>query len=93
MEVKRELTVGELADRRAATLPVFAAVGGMIVPALLAIAVSGGAAAEGGVWAIPTATDIAFAFGVLALRGRRFPQACACCCSLSRSSTTCWPSP
>jgi len=50
-----------------------AAGGGMIVPALLAIAVSGGAAADGAAWAIPVATDIAFALGVLALallRGR-----------------------
>ena len=74
MELKRELTVGELADRRAAMLPVFAAVGGMIVPALVALAVSGGAAAEGGAWAIPVATDIAFALGVLALAGAELPS-------------------
>ena len=73
MELKRELTVGELADRRAATLPFLAAAGGMIVPALLAIAVSGGAAADGGAWAIPVATDIAFALGVLALVGSSLP--------------------
>jgi Na+:H+ antiporter, NhaA family len=73
MEVKRELTVGQLADRRAATLPFFAAGGGMIVPALVALAVSGGAAAEGGAWAIPVATDIAFALGVLALVGSSLP--------------------
>ena len=74
MEVKRELTVGELADRRAASLPVFAAVGGMVVPALVALAVSWGAAAEGGAWAIPVATDIAFALGVLALAGTMLPS-------------------
>jgi len=73
LELKRELTVGELADRRAATLPFLAAAGGMIVPALLAIAVSGGAAADGGAWAIPVATDIAFALGVLALVGSSLP--------------------
>ena len=73
MELKRELVVGELADRRAAALPVFAAVGGMIVPALVALAVSGGEAAEGGAWAIPVATDIAFALGVLALTGALLP--------------------
>jgi len=73
MEVKRELTVGQLADRRAATLPFFAAGGGMIVPALVALAVSGGAAADGGAWAIPVATDIAFALGVLALVGSSLP--------------------
>jgi Na+:H+ antiporter, NhaA family len=73
MEVKRELTVGQLADRRAATLPFIAALGGMVVPALLAIAVSGGAAAHSGAWAIPVATDIAFALGVLALVGASLP--------------------
>jgi NhaA family Na+:H+ antiporter len=73
MEVKRELIVGQLADRRAATLPFFAAGGGMIVPALVALAVSGGAAADGGAWAIPVATDIAFALGVLALVGSSLP--------------------
>jgi NhaA family Na+:H+ antiporter len=74
IEVKRELTVGELADRRAASLPLLAAAGGMIVPALVAIAVSGGEAAEGGAWAIPVATDIAFALGVLALVGSALPS-------------------
>jgi NhaA family Na+:H+ antiporter len=73
LELKREITVGQLADRRAAALPFFAAAGGMIVPALIAIAVSGGAAADGGAWAIPVATDIAFALGVLALVGSSLP--------------------
>ena len=74
MEVKRELIVGELANRRAAALPVFAAVGGMVVPALVALALSGGAAAKGGAWAIPVATDIAFALGVLAIAGSALPS-------------------
>lgn len=74
LELKRELVVGELADRRAAALPLFAAVGGMIVPALVALAVSGGAAAVDGAWAIPIATDIAFALGVLALAGSVLPS-------------------
>lgn len=74
MEVKRELTVGELAGRRAAALPVFAAVGGMAVPAMVALAVSWGAAVDGGAWAIPVATDIAFALGVLALAGTALPS-------------------
>lgn len=74
LEVKRELTIGQLADRRAATLPFFAAAGGMIVPALVVLAVSGGAAADGGAWAIPVATDIAFALGVLALVGSALPS-------------------
>jgi NhaA family Na+:H+ antiporter len=73
MEVKRELVVGELSNRKAAMLPVFAAVGGMVVPALIAIAISGGAAAEGGAWAVPVATDIAFALGVLALVASALP--------------------
>jgi NhaA family Na+:H+ antiporter len=74
LELKRELLVGELADRRAATLPLLAAVGGMVVPALVAIAISRGHAAEGGAWAIPVATDIAFALGVLALAGAALPS-------------------
>ena len=74
MELKRELTVGELADRRAATLPLFAAFGGMVMPALVILAVSRGAAVEGGAWAIPVATDIAFALGVLALAGAALPS-------------------
>lgn len=74
IEVKRELVVGELADRRAATLPLLAAIGGMVVPALVAIAVSGGDALDDGAWAIPVATDIAFALGVLALVGAALPS-------------------
>ena len=74
MEVKRELVAGELSDRRAAALPFFAAAGGMIAPALVALAVSGGAAAEDGAWAIPVATDIAFALGVLAIAGAALPS-------------------
>ena len=74
LELKRELVVGELADRRAAALPVIAAVGGMVVPALVAVAVSGGGALDGGAWAVPVATDIAFALGVLALAGAALPS-------------------
>ncbi len=74
LELKRELVVGELADRRAAALPFFAALGGMVVPALVAIVVSGGDALDGGAWAIPVATDIAFALGVLALVGSSLPS-------------------
>ena len=74
VELKRELAVGELSERRAAALPLLAAIGGMVVPALVALAVSGGDAAEGGAWAIPVATDIAFALGVLALVGAALPS-------------------
>lgn len=71
--MKRELLVGELASPRMAALPVFAAVGGVVAPALIALAVSGGDAAQGGAWAVPVATDIAFALGVLALIGAALP--------------------
>ena len=73
LEIKREVVHGELADRRVAALPVFAAVGGMAVPALLYVALAGGGAGGHG-WGIPMATDIAFALGVLALLGSRVPS-------------------
>ena len=73
LEIKRELVVGELKDPRAASLPVLAAVGGMVVPAVLFLVLAdGGEAARG--WAIPMATDIAFVVGILALLGRRAPS-------------------
>lgn len=72
LEIKRELLTGELSSPRKAALPVAAALGGMIVPALLFAAWNaGGEGAHG--WGIPMATDIAFALGVLALLGRRAP--------------------
>ncbi len=73
LEIKRELVCGELRDRRTASLPVFAAIGGMAVPALLYLAVNAGGAGSRG-WAIPTATDIAFAVVVLATLGARVPR-------------------
>ena len=72
LEVKRELAVGELSSRGAALLPVFAAVGGMVVPALVFLAVIGGGAGSSG-WGIPMATDVAFAVGALAALGSRMP--------------------
>jgi len=72
LEIKRELTIGELSDRRVARVPFFAALGGMALPALLYTAVNGGGAGASG-WGIPMATDIAFAVGVLSLMGRWVP--------------------
>ncbi|WP_062203910.1 Na+/H+ antiporter NhaA [Streptomyces sp. NBRC 109706] len=74
-ELKRELTVGELRRPAAAALPVVAAIGGMVTPALvyLVVAVPRGGAPDG--WAVPMATDIAFALGVLAVVGRHLPSA------------------
>jgi Na+:H+ antiporter, NhaA family len=73
LELKRELVTGELAGARRALLPVAAALGGMVVPAALALAVAHGAPGAGRAWAIPVATDIAFALGVLALAGAALP--------------------
>jgi NhaA family Na+:H+ antiporter len=74
LEIKRELTTGELREPRAAALPAIAALGGMIVPALLYLAINpSGEPARG--WGIPMATDIAFALGVLAIVGRGLPTA------------------
>ncbi|HWH32163.1 MAG TPA: Na+/H+ antiporter NhaA, partial [Egibacteraceae bacterium] len=72
MEIKRELVHGQLRDPRAAALPVFAAVGGMVVPALIYTALNGGEPSSNG-WGIPMATDIAFAVGALSLVGKRLP--------------------
>ncbi len=72
LEIKREIVHGELADRRVAALPIFAAVGGMVVPAVVYLLVAGGGEGGNG-WGIPMATDIAFALGVLALLGSRVP--------------------
>ena len=76
LELKREFVAGDLRDPRRAAVPVAAAVGGVVVPALLFTLIAagaGGGAAKG--WAIPTATDIAFALAVLAVIGRFLPSA------------------
>ena len=74
LELKREMLVGEMAELRNAVLPISAAIGGMVVPALIYYAVNHqGDAAIG--WGIPMATDIAFAIGALALLASRVPKA------------------
>ncbi|WP_198170996.1 Na+/H+ antiporter NhaA, partial [Actinoplanes awajinensis] len=73
LELKREFVAGDLRDPRRAAVPVAAAVGGVLVPALIYTLTNWGGAVEG--WAIPTATDIAFALAVLAVVGRSLPTA------------------
>lgn len=73
LEIKREFIRGELRNARSAALPIVAAIGGMIVPALLYLGFNMHGEAMNG-WGIPVATDIAFAIGVLALFGSRIPS-------------------
>jgi Na+:H+ antiporter, NhaA family len=72
LELERELKVGELSDVKNALLPIFAAIGGIIVPALIHFILNKGTVTQSGI-GIPMATDIAFALGVLALLGNRVP--------------------
>lgn len=72
LEIKRQLTTGDLASLRRATLPLAAAAGGMLLPAGLYILLNAGGPGEPG-WGIPMATDIAFTLGILALLGSRAP--------------------
>ena len=73
LEIKREVVIGELSNPKAAVLPVVAAVGGMVAPALLFYAINAGGPGANG-WGVPMATDIAFAVGVLVLLGSRIPK-------------------
>jgi NhaA family Na+:H+ antiporter len=72
MEIKREMLQGELASIKQSLLPVFGAIGGMIVPAIIFFFINKGTDQIRG-WAIPTATDIAFTLGVASLLGKRIP--------------------
>ena len=74
LEIKREFLVGELSTLKQATLPIIAALGGMIVPALIYVAINWGGSGIPG-WGIPMATDIAFALGCLIILGTRIPLA------------------
>ncbi|MDP9312280.1 MAG: Na+/H+ antiporter NhaA, partial [Chloroflexota bacterium] len=74
LEIKREVSVGELANVRAAALPIIAAVGGVVVPASIYAALNFNGVGSRG-WGVPMATDIAFALGCLALLGNRIPFA------------------
>lgn len=74
LEIRREIAHGELSELRRAALPIAAAVGGMVVPALLFVALNRGGAGHSG-WGIPMATDIAFAVGVLTLLGKNVAPA------------------
>jgi len=72
LEIERELYVGELSDIRNAALPIFAALGGMLIPALIYLFINWRSETQSG-FGIPMATDIAFALGILALAGNRIP--------------------
>lgn len=74
MEIRREIYCGELSEWRRAALPAAAALGGMLAPAAMYLAIAGAPATHSG-WGVPMATDIAFAVGILALLGKRVPAA------------------
>ena len=79
LEIKREVLAGQLSDRSGAILPAAAAIGGMVVPALIYLGITwhapGARSGAASGWAIPAATDIAFSLGVIALLGSRVPTA------------------
>jgi NhaA family Na+:H+ antiporter len=73
LEIRREVTAGALVEPKAAILPVLAAIGGVIAPAAIYLVLNSGPTAPG--WSVPTATDVAFTLGILALLGDRVPTA------------------
>jgi NhaA family Na+:H+ antiporter len=73
LEIKREIMGGELSTMKKASLPIAAALGGMILPALFYVGINGGIPEYDNGWGIPMATDIAFALGLLAMLGKRVP--------------------
>src|SRR6056300_221101 len=73
LEIKREFIQGELSNLKQAMLPIIAAVGGMIIPALFYVVINFGNSETMNGWAIPSATDIAFSLGILSLLGSRVP--------------------
>ncbi|MFO7616850.1 MAG: Na+/H+ antiporter NhaA [Bacteroidales bacterium] len=75
LEIKRELIAGELSDLKKALFPIIAAIGGMVVPALIYYSINHGHEEFRSGWAIPMATDIAFSLGILTLLGSRVPVA------------------
>jgi len=74
LEIKREILDGELSNIKVAILPILAAIGGMLIPALIYLSINSGLESAGG-WGIPMATDIAFAISALVLLGKRVPPA------------------
>ena len=74
LEIKREILVGELSNMKVAILPILAAIGGMLIPALIYLSITTGTEGASG-WGIPMATDIAFAISALVLLGKRVPHA------------------
>ena len=72
LEIKREILVGELSNIKVAILPILAAIGGMVIPALIYVGINAGTEGVNG-WGIPMATDIAFAISILVLLGKRVP--------------------